>query len=463
MIPLTHCKNKKIFVLGLGLSGESAIRALVSGGANVSAWDDNDRVRKNYFEQGKIITNPKEISVEDLDVLFLSPGIDIKKSPQKKFIDEFRRKKKTIICDIQLFVDEISHRKRNDKIIMLTGTNGKSTTSMMIYHILDKLGKKVQVGGNIGSRGVLDFELSDQDIIFIIELSSYQIELSPNIKPDIGILLNISPDHLDRHGDMDKYIDIKFDIFKHQNEDDISIIGLDGEIVSSEIKKRNFESNLIAYKNNPQDGNEIAELHVDGEVSRYDIAKYSASHKITYPSNITACIACMHAMKIEFNSYCEYFDSFKGLPHRTELIHEYKNIQYINDSKATNADAAKQALTIYNNIYWILGGVEKYGGISQITKYFSKIKKAYLIGESAESLSTTLFNSKIEYENCVTLRNAINRSTKDAEKSKSKVTILFSPACASFDQYKNFEERGLEFTTIVGELVKERNEIRQIN
>ena len=262
---------------------------------------------------------------------------------------------------------------------------------------------------------------------------------------------------------MDKYIDIKFDIFKHQNEDDISIIGLDGEIVSSEIKKRNFESNLISYKNYTQHGKEIAELHTNGDESRYDISKYSASNKITYPSNITACIACMHSMKIEFNSYCKHFNSFKGLPHRTELIHEYKNIQYINDSKATNADATKQALTIYNNIYWILGGVEKYGGISQITQYFSKIKKAYLIGESAESLSTTLFNSKIEYENCMTLRNAINRSTKDAEKSKSKVTILFSPACASFDQYKNFEERGLEFTTIVGELVKERNEIRQIN
>lgn len=124
---------------------------------------------------------------------------------------------------------------------------------------------------------------------------------------------------------------------------------------------------------------------------------------------------------------------------------------------------SKQALTLFDNIYWILGGVEKYGGISQITQYFSKIKKAYLIGESADSLSKTLFNSKVEYENCVTLRNAINRSTKDAEKSKSRVTILFSPACASFDQYKNFEERGLEFTSIVGEVVRERNEIRQIN
>ncbi len=463
MIPLTHCKNKKIFVLGLGLSGESAIRALEAGGAYVSAWDDNDLVRRNYFRRGKNIINPKEISVEDLDVLFLSPGIDTKKSPQKKFIDEFSRKKKSIICDIQLFVDEISHRKRNDKIIMLTGTNGKSTTSMMIYHILDKLGKKVQVGGNIGTTGVLDFDLSDQDITFIIELSSYQIELSPNIKPDIGILLNISPDHLDRHGNMDKYIDIKFDIFKNQNEDDISIIGLDGDIVSSEIKKRNFESNLISYKNNSLDKNKIAELHTNGEVSKYDISKISASYKITYPSNITACIACMHAMKIDFHSYCKHFDSFRGLRHRTELIHEYKNIQYINDSKATNADATKQALTLFDNIYWILGGVEKYGGISQITQYFSKIKKAYLIGESADSLSKTLFNSKVEYENCVTLRNAINSSTKDAEKSKSRVTILFSPACASFDQYKNFEERGLEFTSIVGEVVRERNEIRQIN
>ena len=463
MIPLTHCKNQKIFVLGLGLSGDSAIRALEAGGADVSAWDDNDRVRKNYFRQGKNIINPEEISVEDLDILFLSPGIDTKKSPQKKFINEFRRKKKSIICDIQLFVDEIRHRKRNDKIIMLTGTNGKSTTSMMIYHILDKLGRKVQVGGNIGTRSVLDFDLSDQDITFIIELSSYQIELSPNLKPNIGILLNISPDHLDRHGNMDNYIDIKFDIFKHQNENDISIIGLDEDLVSFEIEKRNFESNLILYKNNLLEEMIIAELYSNGEVSKYDISKFLASNKITYPSNITACVACMHAMKIEFNSYCMYFHSFRGLRHRTELINKYKNIQYINDSKATNADATKQALTSYNNIYWILGGIEKYGGISQITQYFSKIKKAYLIGESANSLSKTLFNSKIEYENCVTLRNAINRSTKDAEKSKSKVTILFSPACASFDQYKNFEERGLEFTTIVGEVVRARNEIQQIN
>ena len=455
MIPLTHCKNQKIFVLGLGLSGDSAIRALEAGGADVSAWDDNDRVRKNYFRQGKNIINPEEISVEDLDILFLSPGIDTKKSPQKKFINEFRRKKKSIICDIQLFVDEIRHRKRNDKIIMLTGTNGKSTTSMMIYHILDKLGRKVQVGGNIGTRSVLDFDLSDQDITFIIELSSYQIELSPNLKPNIGILLNISPDHLDRHGNMDNYIDIKFDIFKHQNENDISIIGLDEDLVSFEIEKRNFESNLILYKNNLLEEMIIAELYSNGEVSKYDISKFLASNKITYPSNITACVACMHAMKIEFNSYCMYFHSFRGLRHRTELINKYKNIQYINDSKATNADATKQALTSYNNIYWILGGIEKYGGISQITQYFSKIKKAYLIGESADSLSKTLLNSKIEYENCVTLRNAINRSTMDAEKSKSSVTILFSPACASFDQYKNFEERGLEFTTIVGELVKE--------
>ena len=463
MIPLTHCKNQKIFVLGLGLSGDSAIRALEAGGADVSAWDDNDRVRKNYFRQGKNIINPEEISVEDLDILFLSPGIDTKKSPQKKFINEFRRKKKSIICDIQLFVDEIRHRKRNDKIIMLTGTNGKSTTSMMIYHILDKLGRKVQVGGNIGTRSVLDFDLSDQDITFIIELSSYQIELSPNLKPNIGILLNISPDHLDRHGNMDNYIDIKFDIFKHQNENDISIIGLDEDLVSFEIEKRNFESNLILYKNNLLEERIIAELHSNGEVSKYDISKFLASNKITYPSNITACVACMHAMKIEFNSYCMYFHSFRGLRHRTELINKYKNIQYINDSKATNADATKQALTSYNNIYWILGGIEKYGGISQITQYFSKIKKAYLIGESADSLSKTLLNSKIEYENCVTLRNAINRSTMDAEKSKSSVTILFSPACASFDQYKNFEERGLEFTTIVGEVVRARNEIQQIN
>ena len=463
MIPLTHCKNKKIFVLGLGLSGDSAIRALEEGGAVISAWDDEYQVRKKNIGQGRNIINPQEVSMEDLDAVILSPGIDTEKSPQKRFICEAKRKKKPVICDVQLFMDEITHRNRNDKIIMLTGTNGKSTTVMMIYHILKKLGKNVQVGGNIGSRGVLDFELDTRDIIFIIELSSYQIELSPDIKPDIAMLLNISPDHLDRHGSMDKYTSIKFDIFKNQNEDDVSIIGLDGDTISNELKKRNFESNLITYRDNNAGENKIAELYCDGKVIKYNIQEQLNSRMITHPANITACVACLYAMKIDYNFYCAYFDSFRGLRHRNEFIQEYKNIQYINDSKATNADATKQALTLYDNIYWILGGIEKHGGISQITGYFSQIKKAYLIGESADSLGITLLHSKIDYENCITLRNAIKKSTDDAEKSKSKITILFSPSCASFDQYKNFEERGMEFTNIVRELVKERNEIKQIN
>ena len=222
MVPLTHRNNQKIFVLGLGLSGNSAIRALEKGGSIVSAWDDDDLVRNNYIESGRNLTNPKDISIEDFNALILSPGIDIKKSPQRDFIYEARKKKIPIISDIQLFMDEVSHRGRDNKIIMLTGTNGKSTTAMMIYHILKKLGKKVQVGGNIGTRGVLDFDLSNEAITFIIELSSYQIELSPNIKPDIAMLLNISPDHLDRHGSMREYINIKFDIFKQQDKNDIS-------------------------------------------------------------------------------------------------------------------------------------------------------------------------------------------------------------------------------------------------
>ena len=463
MVPLTHRKNQKIFVLGLGLSGNSAIRALEKGGSIVSAWDDNDLVRNNYIESGRNLTNPKDISIEDFNALILSPGIDIKKSPQRDFICEARKKKIPIISDIQLFMDEVSHRGRENKIIMLTGTNGKSTTAMMIYHILKKLGKKVQVGGNIGTRGVLDFDLSNDAIIFIIELSSYQIELSPNIKPDIAMLLNISPDHLDRHGSMREYINIKFDIFKQQDKNDISIISLDSDITSDEIKKRHFKSNLISYRNDVMGESEIAELNFNGEVIKFDIHSQSNACLVSHPSNITACIACLHAMGIDFESYQLYFDSFRGLNHRTEFIQKYKNIQYINDSKATNADATKQALTSYKNIYWILGGKEKYGGISGITGYFSQIKKAYLIGESAVSLGKTLSNSKIDYENCLTLRNAVKKSTDDAEKSRSEVTVLFSPSCASFDQYKNFEERGMEFVAIVRKLVKERNENKQIN
>ena len=463
MIPITHRKNQRVFVLGLGLSGDSALRALEKGGAIVTAWDDDVQVRNNYIENGKNLIDPKEVLIEDFDALILSPGIDIKKSSQRDFIDEAKRKEISIICDVQLFMDEINHRDRNDTIIMITGTNGKSTTAMMIYHILKKYGRKVQVGGNIGIRGVLDFNLDDKDITFIIELSSYQLELSPNIKPNIAILLNISPDHLDRHGSLEKYINIKFDIFRQQSEDDVSIIGLDGDMISNQMKKRNFKSGLITCKYVDGNKSKIAELNLNGTVVRYDIQGHLDSKRISHPSNITACIACLHAMDIDYKFYSTHFDSFEGLRYRTQHIQEYKNIQYINDSKATNADATKQALVSYKNIYWILGGIEKYGGISTITEYFSQIKKAYLIGESADSLSVTLLNSKIDYENCFTLRNAINKSTEDAEKSKSKVTILFSPSCASFDQYKNFEERGAEFNTIVKELVKERNEIKQIN
>ena len=269
MISLTHRKNQKIFVLGLGLSGRSTVNSLIKGGAEVYAWDDNQNIRKTYSDTNNIITDPDEINIIDYDAIILSPGINFNNLSPHRIVNLAKNYKIPILGDIQLFMDELKERNLSNKVIMVTGTNGKSTTVMLIYHLLKKLRNDVQVGGNIDSRSVLEFDISNEDTIFIIEISSYQIELCQNIEPNIAILLNISPDHLDRHGSFKNYINIKFDLFSGQGKDDYAIFGLDGGVISETIGLKEIQAKTI-FIDNPSCKDSLKENeNYDGEKTIY--------------------------------------------------------------------------------------------------------------------------------------------------------------------------------------------------
>lgn len=468
MISLTHRKNQKIFVLGLGLSGKSTINSLCNGGALVHAWDDNANIRKKCPELKKILIDPDEINIKDYDAIILSPGINFKYPIPHNLVKHARRHRVPILGDIQLFMDELNNRNLKNKVIMVTGTNGKSTTVMLIDHLMKELNEKVQVGGNIGSRSVLEFDLDDEDTIFVIEISSYQIELCHNIKPNIAILLNISPDHIDRHGSFKNYIDIKFDLFRHQDENDFAIFGLDGGIISNTIRSKQIRAKRICivnqnysnykYDNDNDKTQKKFYLEKNGENIQYSIEFIGSMNRIINIENISASIACMETLGFKYSKYVSYFQTFKSLKHRTEYICTHNNIDFINDSKATNAFASRQAIQSFSNVFWILGGIKKHGGIDEIKDSFQNIEKAYIIGQAADSFHDCLMSCGIENEVCGTLDIAFKSAIRDANDISTKTTVLFSPACSAFDQYANFEERGNKFCELVNNIKSDKYE-----
>jgi len=452
MIPLHHRKDQKIFVFGLGISGISSVNALIKGKAIVYAWDDSIENRNSSGFDDNIIKDPKALNFSDMDALILSPGIPLN-YPNPHWIVEIANKNKvSIIGDIQLFLDEISLSKIPVKMIFVTGTNGKSTTVSIINHLLRFMKANVQLGGNIGTNGVLELNYPKENSIYLIEISSFQIELTPRLKPDIAVLLNISPDHLDRHGDINNYSRIKSKIFSLQNNKDVAIIGADDPNTIKIINSVKKEIKLIRISRNKEvkngiwgaDGSIIADLDSKKIIIKNICQNKSlmGEHNI---QNIAASMAVIKSLGYSLDDYKSGFDSYFGLKYRMEIMGYHKNICFINDSKATNAEAAREALISCDKIYWILGGLEKNDGINQIKNSFQNIKKAYLIGSSTKSFSKTLLEKKIDYEVCGTLDIAVKKSISDAVKNKFESTVLFSPACASYDQYKNYEERGNAF------------------
>lgn len=459
MIAAKSYLGKKVAVMGLARSGQSAAEALKAGGAEVIAWDDDV---KKCRESALLGINISDLTKEDftnIDALILSPGIP-HSYPKPHVVAKKARKANTpIIGDIEIFVKNFVE----PRIIGITGTNGKSTTTALVGHILRCAGLPVEIGGNIGLP-VLGFENTLDAGYQVLELSSYQLELTPSLCCEIAVILNISPDHLDRHGGMDGYKAAKLKIMESLPEKAIAIIGVDDpESIGiakwlTENEYKNLCVTPISGLVVPENGVGVLNGNIISNINRENEVVISLHDKTILPGahnwqNVAAGTAVALTLGISNNIIKNAISSFPGLPHRQELVGTFNRLTFINDSKATNADATARALSCYESIYWILGGQSKEGGIGLLSKFFPKIRHAFLIGECSEEFADVL-KGVVKFTNCGTIQNAIETIKNDIPSIyNDKVVILLSPAAASFDQFESYEARGDAFRVLIEEKI----------
>jgi UDP-N-acetylmuramoylalanine--D-glutamate ligase len=464
MIEAGTFKGKTVAVFGLGRSGIISALSLQAGGATVLAWDDNEKSRTLAKNQGVDISDLREADWSKIGELVLSPGVP-DTLPQPHWSAELAKKSNTpIICDIEIFAREVMARapEHRPKIIAITGTNGKSTTTSLIGHVLKSCGRDAQVGGNIG-RGVLDLDDMHAGAFYVLELSSYQLERTFSLKANAAIFLNLTADHLARHGTMKAYEKIKCRIFNNQDNHDVAVIGVDDAagktLCSSLMMKSNQRTLPISGRRSL--GRGVCAIKgklysVMGEKCKMvaDLTQASGLVGEHNWQNAAAAFAALNGLGLDAQSIGDAILTFSGLEHRMENVGKVGPALYVNDSKATNAEAAAQALKSYQNIFWIAGGKADKDGIGSLKPYFKNVRRAYLIGETAHEFETTLRKNKVPAKVSKELRMAIMCATKDALASKvENPVILLSPACASFDQFKDFEARGDEFRTLALDIV----------
>jgi UDP-N-acetylmuramoylalanine--D-glutamate ligase len=449
MIPVTTFSGKSVALFGLGGSGLATARALVAGGATVTAWDDNpDSVAKASAE-GIGTGDLRQVDWKTFAAFVLSPGVPLTHPKPHWTVDLAGAAGVEVIGDVELFVRERRAHAPDCPFIAITGTNGKSTTTALIAHILKSSGRDTQLGGNIGT-AVMTLDPPAEDRFYVVECSSYQIDLAPSLDPSAGILLNLTPDHLDRHGSMQHYADIKERLVAGS---DTAIVGVDDafcEAIADRVALAGTPVIRIARHRTLgegfyADGAKImraeggrAELFADLD----GIQTLRGSHNA---QNAAAAIAACLAVGVSPDEIRAGLKSFPGLKHRMQPVGRRGDTVFVNDSKATNAEAAAPALSSYERIYWIAGGLPKEGGITTLSPFFPKITKAYLIGEAAPAFAATLGDA-VAFEISGTLDQAVAHAAADAARDRAgPAAVMLSPACASFDQYKNFEVRGDAF------------------
>ncbi|MDC0073255.1 UDP-N-acetylmuramoyl-L-alanine--D-glutamate ligase [Alphaproteobacteria bacterium] len=442
--------SKKVAVFGLARSGLSTIESLKEGNAIVYAWDDNPKMFENINKNKIILSDFNKLNFNDFYSLVLSPGIPFKFPAPHPFVLRARESNCEVIGDIELFM----RSSIKSKTIGITGTNGKSTTTSLIGHLLSNNNIETEIVGNIG-QPILKSKNLDERGVYIIELSSYQIDLSPNLDLDIAILLNISPDHIDRHGSLENYINIKKRIFS-KNPNQKRFICIDDSIcrkIYSELKEKNLSCTPISMKNKISNGIYVQNKNIVDSRPGKNISLNLNSSKILRGNHNFQNAAVSYAVADYIGLSCKSIKlglkTFEGLPHRLEYVGTYKGIEFINDSKATNITAAVQALSAFSSIYWIVGGKRKDEEVEAIIPFLSNVIRIYSIGESSEYF-VNKFKSISKTYLAKTLNNAFNAALLDAQKeSLFNPVILLSPACSSFDQFKNYEERGNAFKILV--------------
>ncbi len=463
MIPIQEYAGRDVAVFGLGRTGISAAKALMAGKARVHAWDENADTRAKAEAAGLKLSDLNKMDWQNLAALVLSPGIPLTHPAPHRMVRMAEMVGVPVIGDIELFARAVLAlpERARPKIVGITGTNGKSTTTALIGHILKRAGRDARVGGNIG-RGVLDLDAINAQAIYVLELSSYQLDLTKSLHCQVAVWLNLSPDHLDRHGNMENYTAAKKRIFRNMGRQDTAVIGVD----SLDMQAIALELNGLA------DGPKLAPMAAEYALGRGvcvvggrlfdglsgrsqrigDLRKLTALPGRHNHQNIAAAYAACRALGVEPAAILDGIESFPGLPHRLETVGEANGVRFINDSKATNAQAAEQALRTFERVRWIVGGQAKADGIDPLLPLMDRVVKAYLIGEAQERFAGTLAGHA-EVQRCGTLSEAVRTAYQDARQSGDEApVVLLSPACASFDQFRDFEARGDAFRDIVSTL-----------
>jgi UDP-N-acetylmuramoylalanine--D-glutamate ligase len=464
MIAVQEFQGKAVAVFGLARSGLSAARALQAGGAQLFAWDDSEKARESATKE-KIVLEPlNRWPWQQIKTLVLSPGIPLTHPEPHPVVKQAKSAGAEVIGDVELFARAVRSGQEGNglaRIIAVTGTNGKSTTTALIGHILQSAGLDAQVGGNIG-KPVLDLGIPTARTVYVLEVSSYQIELSPGLSPDVAVLTKLSPDHIDRHGSMENYAAVKESLLKNTAPDGHVAVGVDDDysaaIYTKLVARR--QADAVAVSIGKVLGRGV--FVIDGKLyDAWDQPSAQIGDLKTAPhlpgahnwQNAALAYAAVRRLIRDPRAIFSSILRFPGLAHRIEDVGRIGKVRFVNDSKATNADAAARALACFSDVFWIAGGKAKEGGIADLEPYFPRVRKAYLIGEAAEPFGKTLAGKAAAVQSG-TLERALKAAYDDARASKAdEPVVLLSPACASFDQFKDFENRGDVFRDLVGKLI----------
>ncbi|WP_407473776.1 UDP-N-acetylmuramoyl-L-alanine--D-glutamate ligase [Sulfitobacter sp. PM12] len=460
MIPVQGLTGAKVAILGLGRSGLSAARALAAGGAVPICWDDNPAARAAAQAEGFDCVDLSKAGVfDDIARLIVSPGIPHLYPAPNPVIVAAQDAGVPVDNDIGLFFQSFATLAWDNfdvvpKIIAITGSNGKSTTSALVHHILKHAGRPTQLAGNIG-RGVLDIEPAIDGEVVVLELSSYQTDLARNLTPDVAVFTNLSPDHLDRHAGMGGYFAAKRRLFA-EGGPDRAVIGVDepeGRFLAGQLSEGAADDRVIRVSVDRKltglgwqvfaRKGFLSEYRGGKQIGSIDLRSITGLPGAHNHQNACAAYAACRTLGFAPKIIEAAFHSFGGLPHRSQTVGEAGGVRFVNDSKATNVDSAVKALAAFRNIRWICGGLEKEGGLGSLSEPLETVRKAYVIGREAAQFAMKL---GVEAEVCGTMDVAVARAVEDAEAGD---VVLLAPAAASFDQYDSFERRGEDFVAQV--------------
>lgn len=464
MIPVKGYSGAKVAVLGLGRSGLATARALVAGGAEPLLWDDSPESRAKAEAEGFICTDlGRAQAMEGVAALITSPGIPHLYPAPHRLIARALEAGVPVDNDVGLFFrsyadDTWDNFETTPRVVCVTGSNGKSTTTALIHHILAEAGRPTQMAGNIG-RGVLDLDPARDGEVIVLELSSYQTELARALTPDVAVFTNLSPDHLDRHNGMGGYFAAKRRLFA-EGGPDRAVIGVDeaeGRFMANQLAEGPSDDRVIRISAGQKlEGfgwsvfarkGFLSEWRKGRQVASIDLREVAGLPGAHNHQNACAAYAAVRTLGLAPKLIEAALHSFAGLPHRSQLIRTRAGVRFVNDSKATNVDSAAKALQAFPRIRWIAGGMGKDGGIAALQPYLGSVAKAYLIGHSARDFALQIGDTP--HEICETMARAVARAAEEAEAGD---VVLLAPAAASFDQYPNFEKRGEDFAALVAQL-----------